>query len=130
MKIIKQIFVILLFYIIGEIVAYLFGLVLPGLYIPGTIIGLLLLITVLMTGKLSMDYVDDVGTFLSNNMAFFFIPAAVSVIEHMDVLSETILQILVIVVISTVLSFLAIYASVLICLKFSNKDDKEVNNNV
>lgn len=130
MKIIKQIFVILLFYIIGEIVAYLFGLVLPGLYIPGTIIGLLLLITVLMTGKLSMDYVDDVGTFLSNNMAFFFIPAAVSVIEHMDVLSETILQILVIIVISTVLSFLAIYASVLVCLKFSKKEDKEVNNNV
>lgn len=71
MKIIKQIFVILLFYILGEILAYLISLVLPSVYIPGTILGLLLLVGVLISGKLSMDYVDDVGTFLTSNMVFF-----------------------------------------------------------
>jgi len=125
LKIIKQIFVILLFYCIGEILAYLMSLVFPSIYIPGTILGLLLLVGVLITGKLSMDYVDDVGTFLTSNMAFFFIPAAVSVIEYMDLLSESILQILVIIVISTVLSFLAIYGSILITLKLTKK--KEVS---
>lgn len=127
MKIIKQIFVILLFYIFGEILAYLISLVLPSIYIPGTILGLLLLVGVLISGKLSMDYVDDVGTFLTSNMAFFFIPAAVSVIEYMDLLSESILKILIIIIISTVLSFLGIYGSILLTLKLTKK--KENSNN-
>lgn len=127
MKIIKQIFIILLFYIFGEILSYLVSQAFPSIYIPGTILGLIMLILVLTTGKLSMDYVDDVGTFLSNNMAFFFIPVAVSVIEYIDLLKESILIIIVIITISTFLSFLAIYGSVLLTLKLSKKEEDPKN---
>ncbi|HHX00580.1 MAG TPA: CidA/LrgA family protein, partial [Acholeplasmataceae bacterium] len=82
-----------------------------------------LLVTILMTGKLSMDYVDDVGTFLSNNMAFFFIPAAVSVIEYLDLLESNIFKILVIIVLTTIISFLAIYGSVLLTLKLMKREE-------
>lgn len=123
MKIIKQIFVILLFYIIGEILAYLIGAVLPGVYVPGTIIGLVLLILVIISGKITLDHVDEVGTFLTNNMAFFFIPAAVSVIEYLDLLESNIFKILVIIVLTTIISFLAIYGSVLLTLKLMKREE-------
>lgn len=123
MKIIKQIFVILLFYIIGEILAYLIGAILPGVYVPGTIIGLVLLILVIISGKITLDHVDEVGTFLTNNMAFFFIPAAVSVIEYLDLLESNIFKILVIIVLTTIISFLAIYGSVLLTLKLMKREE-------
>jgi len=123
LKIIKQIFVILLFYIIGEILAYLIGAILPGVYVPGTIIGLVLLILVIISGKITLDHVDEVGTFLTNNMAFFFIPAAVSVIEYLDLLESNIFKILVIIVLTTIISFLAIYGSVLLTLKLMKREE-------
>lgn len=123
MKIIKQIFVILLFYIIGEILAYLIGAILPGVYVPGTIIGLVLLILVIISGKITLDNVDEVGSFLTNNMAFFFIPAAVSVIEYLDLLESNIFKILVIIVLTTIISFLAIYGSVLLTLKLMKREE-------
>jgi len=112
MKIIKQIFVILLFYIIGEIVAFGIKTILPNVFIPGTIIGLALLLVALLTKKLKLHQVDDVGSFLTSNMAFFFIPAAVSVLEYVSILQASFVRILYIIVISIVFSFAMVALSV------------------
>lgn len=118
MKIIKQIFIILLFYVIGEAISHIIELIFPNIFIPGTIIGMLLLLTFLMTEKIKLEYVNDVGTFLTSNMAFFFIPAAVSVIEYIDILKSVFLKIILIVIISTIINFFVIAWVVKITIKW------------
>jgi holin-like protein len=112
MKIIKQIFFILLFYVIGESISFGISSIFPNIFIPGTILGMLLLVLALLLKVVKNEYVEDVGIFLTSNMAFFFIPAAVSVIEYFDLLKVSIIRILILVIISLVVSFFSIMGSV------------------
>jgi holin-like protein len=112
MKIIKQIFFILLFYVIGESISFGVSIIFPNIFIPGTILGMLVLVLALLLKIVKNEYVEDVGIFLTSNMAFFFIPAAVSVIEYFDLLKVSIIRILVLVVISLVISFFSIMGSI------------------
>jgi len=105
LKIIKQIFIILLFYVLGEMLALLIKLIFPSVFIPGTILGMGLLLLVLATGKMALNEVDEVGSFLTTNMAFFFIPAAVSVLEYANLLQSAFIKILIIIVVSILFSF-------------------------
>lgn len=121
MKIIKQIFVILLFYVFGEIVALGIRALFPSLFVPGTIIGLGLLLIALASNKLKLIHVDDVGSFLTGNMAFFFIPAAVSVLEYMDLLKSSFVKIILIIVISIIFSFFMVALSIKATLYLQQK---------
>lgn len=121
MKIIKQIFIILLFYVIGEAISHIVELIFPSIFIPGTIIGMILLLTFLITEKIKLEHVNEVGTFLTSNMAFFFIPAAVSVIEYIDILKSVFLKIILIVIISTVINFFVIAWVVKMTIKWQAK---------
>ncbi|MDD3477871.1 MAG: CidA/LrgA family protein [Candidatus Izemoplasmatales bacterium] len=121
MNLFRQIFFILLFYVFGEILSALVLAIFPSVYLPGTILGLGLLLVALSTKILPKKEVESVGTFLTSNMAFFFIPAAVGVIEYFDILSAQILKILALILISTILSFLAIVASVKLTLGILRK---------
>lgn len=50
---------------------------------------------------LKMAQVDEVGTWLTDNMAIFFVPAGVGLMTNFDVLSESWLQLLIIMVVTT-----------------------------
>jgi len=104
-KIIRQIFIILLFFVLGEIVSLAITAIIPSVFLPGSIIGMILLLIALVTKVVKIDDVDEVGTFLTNNMAFFFIPAAVSVMEYFDLLQSVAIQILLICIISVIITF-------------------------
>lgn len=108
MKIIKQIFIILLFYIFGELISLGLKIIFPKIFLPGTIIGMMLLLIALLKKFIKTEAINEVGSFLTNNMAFFFIPAAVAVVEYFDILEKAILKILLIAVISVIVSFYAI----------------------
>jgi len=125
MKLIKQIFVILLFYVLGEMAALGIKTLFPGVFVPGTIIGMGLLLMVLASKKMPLSAVDDVGSFLTNNMAFFFIPAAVSVLEYLDLLKNSIGKILLIIVISILFSFAMVSLSVKLTLWLQQKYGKK-----
>lgn len=112
MKIIKQILVILIFYLLGELVALGVKALFPSIFLPGTIIGMGLLLIALASRKMPLASVDDVGSFLTNNMAFFFIPAAVSVLEYATLLKSAFVKILIIIVISILFSFFMVALSV------------------
>lgn len=128
MKIIKQIFIILLLYVLGEIIAYGIKLILPNVFIPGTIIGLALMLVALLSKKLKLGDVDDVGSFLTSNMAFFFIPAAVSVLEYVNILKTSFIKIIAIIVLSIIFSFtlvtLAVKATIILQEKLKKKKQK------
>ena len=72
---------------------------------PASVIGMLLLLLLLMTRVLKVDHIREKSDFLLSNMAFFFIPAGVSIINYFDVLASSILPLLAVCVISTVLTF-------------------------
>ncbi len=118
MKILRQIFLILLFYLLGEFLSLAVGWVIPGFYFPGAILGMMMLLPFLLNKKLN---IDEVGGFLSANMSFFFIPAAVSVLEYINLLQSTFLIILLIIILSTLISFFAIIGVLTLLKKWEAK---------
>lgn len=100
MKIIKQLFWIFLFSFIGEVLSALIG---SFIAIPGSVIGMVLLFLALHFKWVKMEQVDEIGTWLTDNMGIFFVPAGVGLISNFDVLADTWWQLLLIMAVTTVL---------------------------
>ena len=100
MKIIRQLGIIFAVCWISEVVERF----LPFSF-PASVIGMLLLFFCLVTGILKVEHVQEKADFLLENMAFFFVPAGVSIINYFDILKNNVLQILAVCVISTVVTF-------------------------
>ena len=100
MKIIKQLSLIFLFSLIGEVLSILIA---SFIAIPGSVIGLVLLFLALQLNVLKVEQVDEVGTWLTSNMGIFFVPAGVGLMTNFGVLADTWWQLLVIMVVTTIL---------------------------
>ena len=72
---------------------------------PASVIGMVLLLLLLLVRVLKVDHIREKSDFLLSNMAFFFIPAGVSIINYFDILASNLLPLLVICLVSTVLTF-------------------------
>lgn len=119
MKIIKQIGIIFTICWLSEVIAY----VLPFAF-PATVIGLVLLLLCLLTGLLKIKHVQEKSDFLLSNMAFFFIPAGVSMINYFDILKSSFVQLLIICIISTVVTFAVTAYSIKLTVKLMNRRKK------
>jgi holin-like protein len=75
--------------------------------IPASIIGMMILTLLLKRGWIKLAWVKDISAFLSNNIAFFFVPAGVAVMLHLNILKNAALPILTAAVISTILTLAA-----------------------
>ena len=102
MKIIKQVGIIFFVCWISQILET----ALPFDF-PASVIGMLLLLALLFSGALKVDHIREKSDFLLANMAFFFIPAGVSIVNYLDVLKSCALQLAVICLVSTVITFAA-----------------------
>ena len=98
MKILVKIFFIFFFYALGEFIAHL-----TGDYVPGSVIGMVLLFLALQTKLIKEDQVDAPAKALTDNMGLFFIPAGVGLMAQMDTVRENWWVILVAVLVSSVL---------------------------
>lgn len=98
MRLIKQFFWIFLFSLLGEILS---GAIASIVAIPGSVIGMVLLFFALHFNLLKLEQVDEVGTWLTDNMAIFFVPAGVGLMTNFDVLAESWLQLLIIMIVTT-----------------------------
>ena len=67
---------------------------------------MILLFLLLLSGLLKVEHIQEKGDFLLKNMAIFFIPSGVALIEQMDVLKGKILPLLAICLITTILTFM------------------------
>lgn len=74
---------------------------------PASVIGMLLLFLLLAGRVLRIGHIREKSDFLLSNMAFFFIPAGVNIINYWDVLKSSLLPFLIICVVTTVLTFAA-----------------------
>jgi holin-like protein len=75
----------------------------------------------LLTGFLKIEHVQEKADFLLGNMAFFFVPAGVSIINYFDILKSTVLQLLVICVVSTIVTFAVTAYVVTLTVKLMEK---------
>lgn len=92
--------------------------------IPATVIALILLFICLVTGILKIENIKEKSDFLLGNMAFFFVPAAVGIINYFDLLKESLIPLLIITVASTVITFAATAYSIKLTLKLMNRRKK------
>ena len=79
MQTLIKIFFIFLFYWIGEFLSYLMG----G-FVPGSVLGMLLLFLALQLKLVKVHQIDSPARALTDNMGLFFIPAGVGLMAQLD----------------------------------------------
>ena len=98
MKYLRQFMIILLVSFWGELLKY----VIP-LPVPASIYGLVILFILLETGILKLNAVKETSVFLIEIMPLMFIPAGVGLLESWGDLNSMLLEVVVIILVSTVL---------------------------
>lgn len=119
MKILYQIAIIFSLCLLGEMISAL----LPFPF-PAAISALILLTIALFTGILKIDHIKEKSDFLLSNMAFFFIPAGVKVIEHFELIASFWWQFFLIVIVSTVIVFAVTGWTVSLVIRFEERRRK------
>lgn len=120
MRIIKQIGIIFSICWLAQIIES----VLPFDF-PASVIGMIILFLLLAFRILKVDHIREKSDFLLSNMAFFFIPAGVSIINYFDVLKNCVIQLIFICVASTVITFAVTACSMKLVMKLMNAHRKE-----
>ena len=100
---------------------------------PASVIGLVLLFIALCTGIVKLGQVETVGTALTNNIGFLFVPAGISVINSLPILKQSPILIILLIIISTLLLLICTgFASQLLVTKslFPSKEKNEETSHI
>ena len=100
MKYIKQVLIILLFTLLGEVLAR----VIP-FPIPAAIYGIVLMLIALGTGILKTAQVKESSDFFISIMPVLYVPVCVRILEYWGVISSNLVAILTVTIVSTYLVF-------------------------
>ncbi len=123
MKVIKIIVQVCLIYIISLLGNFLQGQF--NLPIPGSILGLLILFSLLSCHILPEKWIQEGAGFLLSTMMFFFIPAAIGIINYLDFFQGKGLLLVVVLIVSTCLVlFGSGYTAEKLGRKKGNKENK------
>ena len=120
MKIIYQIVIIFTLCWASEIIEGL----LPFSF-PASVIGMILLFILLAFRVLKVEHIREKSDFLLSNMAFFFIPAGVSIINYFDVLKGNVGKLLLICFLTTILTFATTAWTIRGVLRLQNRGKKK-----
>ncbi|AKB19889.1 CidA/LrgA family protein [Methanosarcina sp. WWM596] len=118
----KQFSIILGIYFLGEFLQEVFEL--P---VPGNILGMLILFFGLYSGVIKFEMIDRISDFLLENLAFFFLPAGVSLITCFAVLEGKLTAVVGVSVISTVVILGVTGLTVELVKKFLQKRPENVS---
>lgn len=88
---------------------------------PASVIGMVLLFLLLATGVLRMEHIQEKSDFLLANMAFFFLPAGVSILNYLEELRSAAVALVVICLVTTVLVFGATVFSIKLTLRLMGR---------
>ena len=99
--------------IMGEL-ALIFGICLVGegvaallpVTFPASVISMVLLMVLLLTGVVKDQHIQTASHFLVANMAFFFLPSFVGLLEHIELLKSQLVPLLLIIVLTTPVVYL------------------------
>ena len=118
--------------IMGEL-AMIFGICLVGegvaallpVTFPASVISMVLLMVLLLTGVVKDRHIQKVSHFLVANMAFFFLPSFVGLLEHMELLKSQLVPLLLIVVLTTPVVYLVTGWTVQLFLRCCQKKKED-----
>lgn len=116
MKILYQIAIIFALCLLGEMISA----ILPFPF-PPAISAMLLLLLALFSGVLKIDHIKEKSDFLLSNMAFFFIPAGVKVVEHFELIASIWWRFLIVVAASTIVVFIVTALTVSLALRLEER---------
>lgn len=91
---------------------------------PATVIGLILSFFALLFQFLKIKDIQKVSSFLQGNMAIFFVPAGVNIMNYLDILAENAISLVIICVVSTVVTFAVTAYSIKFTLQLMNRRKK------
>ena len=112
-NLLKQFSIILSIYFLGEIIQKA-----SGIPIPGNVIGMLILFFGLYTGIIKLNLIGKISEFLLDNLAFFFLPAGISLITCFTLLEGKLTAIIAVSLISTVVTMAVTGLTVELVKKF------------
>ena len=125
MTFLKQLSLILFFYIIGEIISYIIRTLFPDLIIPGSLLGMVVLFILLTANIIKFNWINKVSDFFLKNMAFFFVPSIVSLLAYFEIITPVLWKLFLILFISFIITFLAVGFSVKITILYLKKGEKK-----
>lgn len=93
--------------------------------LPGNVLGLTLLLLLLIFGPVRLNHVEHTADFLLQNMAFFFLPACLGVLEIFAQIKSEILAILAVCVLTTLCTAATTAFTVHIVFRLQNRESEE-----
>lgn len=116
MKIFKQLFIIFLLCLLGQLISS----IIPSNF-PPSVISMVLLLILLLAGVIKEENIKETANFLLANMAFFFIPAGVNIIGKYEFIKGHVFQLFIICLITTFLTFITTAITVTTAIKIMRK---------
>lgn len=98
MKLFRQSILLLGISIIGEFINKILHVPLPG-----SVLGLVLLLILLLSGIVSVNHIEELSRFLMRHLAIFFVPAGVGLLTVAGVLQSSWASLLIISMISSII---------------------------
>jgi holin-like protein len=98
LKLLQQLLIVLVIFFIGQALQFF-----TKLPIPGSVIGMMLLLVLLCSNIISIESLRELADFCLGNLAFFFVPVILGVITSKDKIMHVASQFIFIVVVSTCL---------------------------
>lgn len=96
--IIIQIGLLYVLFYIGETIQQTFQL-----FIPGSVIGLILLFLLLMSGLMPLRFIEQGASFMTRHLVLFFIPATVGMMQYYELFIGEGMSLLALTIVGTVL---------------------------
>ena len=116
MRILKQIGFIFGICLVGQIIAELIPVPFPG-----SVMSMVLLFILFMLNWANPEKLKNVNDFLLENMSFFLVTSAVIIITNYDLIKNSIVQILIICVVSFVVTFAVTAYTVTFVMKIQER---------
>lgn len=127
MKYFNQIGILLGIWAAGEVVSQLIK---NFINIPGSIIGIVILFLLLEFKIISEEKIKDLADFLLDNMALFFIPAGVSLIQSLGLIKENAILLLSCVIIINIAVMIGSGRSVDFMINLKQKKEEKAKEKV
>ena len=89
--------------------------------LPGSVISMILLFLLLLTKFVKPAHIAEKSDFLLKNMAFFFIPAGVAIMESLGILWENLIPFLTVCFVTMVITFAATAYTVRLVIWLQNR---------
>ena len=123
MKYLRELLIIVGIYILGLIITETFNLI-----IPGNIVGMIILLILLLTKVIDIKAIEASANFFLNHLAFFFIPAGVSLMNSFGIIKDNWIGILFVSIITTFIIFVVTGKSVEYIQKLKKRYTNEHSN--